>query len=642
MAVNCRRLSPSASPCAQCENCTAVLRDEALFYREYNGSDHDDAEFARDMLRQASHNAYPAKVRVLFYDEVQGLQQKSSDILLKALEAVPDEAGFIFATSEPQNVRTTLKDRCVRATTRLITPAEGLTWLSSICAAEDITFDRSALEAIVDLAEGKPRNLLGHLEDACRDNHVSIHNVERYCELGWTKELIAYWQAAMLGDFPRQLDAITQWNATPTQKRLAVRKFAQHLFHEFVAPQRVEVPLEAAFRFIPNQTKQSIANLWKGASHRLGRDLVSFGLDVTTFWTNATSPDDDASALLNHLTRFHHLLHPGDQGAPLPMPTPEPTNVEEISRPSRQRSTQKKSSALKNAPDGAFLSLAHAEAIYNASSFLVQEHGKCFNARLELNAQELGLSAPDKAVEFEQDLLHRLSLRLKDWSGDRRSVLHYVLTHEVNDDAFVTRIVMHIPREPEDLRAAVHEFVQRALPRHSSPLVPTFPDQRWRAPVVADFALHISLVRELWRSLDPGRTHWNASRKREPLIDLLGVSSIKRRTAGKLVGRTRRVSSSDSLGRAAKAAATAKRMGLLSAFVDAAWSRIGDGWELAEHAHRTRTREERTGQIARITAAFPPGVSDWQDRTREIEIQSAEEAWPIDPKLRPRSWNVWW
>ena len=84
--------------------------------------------------------------------------------LLKLVEEPPDFLVFVFATTEPDKVLTTIRSRTHHYPFRLIPPAVMRAHLESICAAEGITVEPAVLPLVVRAGGGSARDSLSILD----------------------------------------------------------------------------------------------------------------------------------------------------------------------------------------------------------------------------------------------------------------------------------------------------------------------------------------------------------------------------------------------------------------------------------------------------------------------------------------------
>ena len=84
--------------------------------------------------------------------------------LLKLVEEPPEHLRFIFATTEPDKVIATIRSRTHHYPFRLIPPRLMSTYLTDLCAKEDVTVEPAALPLVVRAGGGSARDTLSVLD----------------------------------------------------------------------------------------------------------------------------------------------------------------------------------------------------------------------------------------------------------------------------------------------------------------------------------------------------------------------------------------------------------------------------------------------------------------------------------------------
>lgn len=135
--------------------------DEANFL-EFDSADTSGVGFIRQLRDTLP---YPptgkAKAKVYFIDECHALSSEASDALLKALEKNKSFNYFIFATTAPQKLTPTLKQRCTPYALKALSPetiAKEL--LYPTCKKEGRDIDKDILIAIANNCDGSPRKAM--------------------------------------------------------------------------------------------------------------------------------------------------------------------------------------------------------------------------------------------------------------------------------------------------------------------------------------------------------------------------------------------------------------------------------------------------------------------------------------------------
>lgn len=134
-------------------------------FTEIDASDESGGVAAiRALKRLINYPAMSGDVRVWFIDECHKLTKPAQEGLLKMLEEPPSHCYFILATTDPQKMLPTLRDRCVTFEVKPLTDEEMTELLEGIIEAEGKEVPEEIIESIVDKAQGMPRAALQILE----------------------------------------------------------------------------------------------------------------------------------------------------------------------------------------------------------------------------------------------------------------------------------------------------------------------------------------------------------------------------------------------------------------------------------------------------------------------------------------------
>lgn len=636
-AMNCHALTASGSPCLQCEPCLDFddPSNRAFFYLEMNAGKHGDKEAAAYINELARYQP-PINVarRVIFIDEAHLLTRPAQDALLGVFEQ-PGGPAFILATTE--NISGALASRCHHGMTRLATTAEAIAYGRRICVDHNVAYEPDALDLVAAATGGHLRDLAMYIDQFAARGGLRVADVAPTLNLDWANFALCTLRSLARGD-ARAVQVIQRnWTASPETKARALRDALVHIAHVTHTPLAQRPDASAAFllaeRALIDEVAQALANC-PGAA---GVPPLAYLLAQADRWSSVAPRLRDNGDLDLELTRQAHAITPSDASlAPIPI-TPldqGPTIRRRASAPRRDRAQRDI-----DARRPVYLTKAQARGEYRAATMLLQEYGVHFNVRLIVRWADYGILDWASACKELSALTHELGLRVRDWVGDARWKLHYLAQHEAAADGCTTWLLCHLPT-PHLVRA--REWIAQALPLTNGRLFNSIGDDIWRAGTVSgrELLTHWSVVRELWRALDPNLTQHDGLLKR-PLKEVLGVPPQGPRAAGVLPDELRRFTTSQTLSGGAWAAAQSARFGFLSAFDAQEWRLIAKGWEAEEYAHRRAEAWRRAEEIARIHAQFPPGLDAQTDLTREQKLRRFEERLPHDPLARPRQSRPW-
>ena len=120
---------------------------------EIDGASNRGIEDARALRESAMFMAMSGGYKFYVIDEVHMLTNEAFNALLKTLEEPPAHVKFIFATTDPEKVPTTIRSRCQHFHFKRLSMDLIKAQLRSICQAESLNVDDEALFAIARAAQ---------------------------------------------------------------------------------------------------------------------------------------------------------------------------------------------------------------------------------------------------------------------------------------------------------------------------------------------------------------------------------------------------------------------------------------------------------------------------------------------------------
>lgn len=162
-AVNCLNLE-AGEPCGKCRSCVAILESRGLDVIEIDAASNNGVDDVRGITDNVRYAPIEGKAKVWIIDEVHMLSTAAFNALLKTLEEPPEHAYFLLATTNPQKLPSTILSRCQRFDFRRVTANEIVDHLTSILTAENLNYQREALDIIARKADGSIRDSLSLLD----------------------------------------------------------------------------------------------------------------------------------------------------------------------------------------------------------------------------------------------------------------------------------------------------------------------------------------------------------------------------------------------------------------------------------------------------------------------------------------------
>jgi DNA polymerase III subunit gamma/tau len=161
-ALNCET-SPS-EPCGVCENCLALQENRHPDIIEIDAASNNGVDEVRELIDKVKYAPIKGKYKVYIIDEVHMMTSGAFNALLKTLEEPPSHVLFILATTEPHKILPTILSRCQRFDFGKVNANDLRNRIELILKTEKITFDDSAIQTVIQLADGGVRDALSILD----------------------------------------------------------------------------------------------------------------------------------------------------------------------------------------------------------------------------------------------------------------------------------------------------------------------------------------------------------------------------------------------------------------------------------------------------------------------------------------------
>jgi DNA polymerase-3 subunit gamma/tau len=326
-SLNCEK-GPTPTPCETCDSCVALAPNGpgSLDVIEIDAASHNGVDDARDLRERAFFAPVSSLFKIYIIDEAHMVTTAAFNALLKLVEEPPPHVKFIFATTEPEKVLTTIKSRTFHYRFRLIPPAVLRDFLADLCSREGIVVDPLVLPLVVRAGAGSARDALSVLDQLAAgagDDGISYEralSILGYTDAALLDETVDAFAAGDGAAVFRSVDRVIEAGIDP-------RRFAQDLlerFRDLVVLDAVADAGETGLLDLPGDAVERM----RGQATRFGRPSLSRAGDVMAQalvdMRGTTSPRlvlelacarvllpgaaSDTSALLSRLDRLERRL----------------------------------------------------------------------------------------------------------------------------------------------------------------------------------------------------------------------------------------------------------------------------------------------------------------------------------------------
>jgi DNA polymerase III subunit gamma/tau len=395
-SLNCE-LGPTPDPCGKCDSCVALGPSGSghIDVIEIDAASHGGVDDARDLRERAFFAPVQSRFKIYIIDEAHMVTKDGFNALLKLVEEPPPHLKFIFATTEPEKVLSTIRSRTHHYPFRLIPPGVLRELLEEILSSENVPFEPAALPLVVRAGAGSARDSLSILDQLLAgSDDAGITYARAVSLLGYTDSSLldevvdafaAKDGAAVFG----AVDRVIESGQDPRRFTADLLERVRDLVILANVPEAASSGLLDAPRDDLERMRRQAATAGRGELTRAA-DLLHTGL---TEMRGATSPRlllelicarillpgayDDEASLLARLERLERRAAagglgsapaqhaPAQQHAPVqpvqpvqqPTPVPEHAAVQQVAparraQPARQAASAEDWPAVSQAPQG--------------------------------------------------------------------------------------------------------------------------------------------------------------------------------------------------------------------------------------------------------------------------------------------------
>ncbi len=190
--LNCAE-GPTDTPCGKCPSCIELSRNGggSMDVVEIDAASHNGVDDARDLRERAAFAPARDRYKIFILDEAHMVTAAGFNALLKIVEEPPAHVKFIFATTEPEKVISTIRSRTHHYPFRLVPPAQMLDYLEQLCISEGVEVAPGVLSLVVRSGGGSVRDSLSLLDQLIAGSEGSKVEYERAVALlGYTPDTL--------------------------------------------------------------------------------------------------------------------------------------------------------------------------------------------------------------------------------------------------------------------------------------------------------------------------------------------------------------------------------------------------------------------------------------------------------------------
>jgi len=156
-SLNCEN-GPTLHPCNKCERCVRITDGYSMDVIEIDGASNNGVDSIRELRNKVNFAPAEGRYKIYIIDEVHMLSQGAFNALLKTLEEPPPYVIFVFATTDPHKIPSTILSRCQWFNFRRISLVDIVAKLNMIIKDEKLNIDDKTLNMIARSSTGSMRD----------------------------------------------------------------------------------------------------------------------------------------------------------------------------------------------------------------------------------------------------------------------------------------------------------------------------------------------------------------------------------------------------------------------------------------------------------------------------------------------------
>ncbi|MFC7342377.1 DNA polymerase III subunit gamma and tau [Saccharopolyspora griseoalba] len=164
-SLNCAQ-GPTPDPCGECDSCVALAPEGggSVDVVELDAASHGGVDDTRELRDRAFFAPAQSRYRIFIIDEAHMVTTQGFNALLKIVEEPPEHLIFVFATTEPDKVLTTIKSRTHHYPFRLMPPGVMRELVERICTDEGVQVEPAVYPLVIRAGGGSARDTLSVLD----------------------------------------------------------------------------------------------------------------------------------------------------------------------------------------------------------------------------------------------------------------------------------------------------------------------------------------------------------------------------------------------------------------------------------------------------------------------------------------------
>jgi DNA polymerase-3 subunit gamma/tau len=303
-ALNCKD-GPTDKPCGRCPSCLEIAAGTSLDVIEIDGASNRGIDEIMTLRENVKFSPVSGKYKIYIIDEVHQITPDGFNALLKTLEEPPAFVKFIFATTQPQKVPSTILSRCHRLDFRRISVREIAQQLEKIVSAEKIKVDQEVLLSVARAGDGSLRDAESILDQlmAFAQDKVSAEDVVSMLGMVEQKTLFDIADKIIQKDPDAALQILDDIIDKGKDAGIFLTELIAHFRNLMIAkvsggsPRLLDLPEESCARLLQQAGRLSLEEIFTAFSilantHEMAKRLDSLRIPLEISLVKLSRPDN--------------------------------------------------------------------------------------------------------------------------------------------------------------------------------------------------------------------------------------------------------------------------------------------------------------------------------------------------------------
>jgi DNA polymerase-3 subunit gamma/tau len=179
--LNCSSTDhPVTTPCGKCESCIELASNGpgSVDVLEIDAASHNGVDDARDLREKLGYTPVRDRYKIVILDEAHRITANAFDALLKIVEEPPEHIKFVFVTTDPTKVLSTIRSRSYEYPFRLVDSQTMNGFLNEMLEKEQLKVEDGVLDLVIRAGAGSVRDTLSVLDQVAASNENGLITYE--------------------------------------------------------------------------------------------------------------------------------------------------------------------------------------------------------------------------------------------------------------------------------------------------------------------------------------------------------------------------------------------------------------------------------------------------------------------------------